>query len=791
MNESQSNFFLAEQPVGALMRKFSLPCILSLLVGALYNIVDQLFIANASYLGSYGNAANSVVFPLTVIALAIATMIGDGCCAYVSIRLGAGEQEQAHRSVGNAIVLTLIVSVVLMAVYLIFMDPILTAFGATVNAETFALSREYCFWIALGIPFYMFGQAMNPIIRSDGSPRYAMLSLLAGAVCNIILDPIFIFPCGWGMMGAAVATVIGQILSAVLAAAYLLHMKAVRLQRGSFRLRGELLRAFLPLGMTSFLSQISIVFSMAAVLNMCRKYGALDPVFGQAQYAQIPTAVVGIVMKLFQIVISIAIGLSAGCIPVVGYNIGAGRRDRARALLHRLLLAEAVVGLMATALFESCPGVFADLFGAKNESAYYTDFAVRCIRWFLGAAALSCVNKGAMIYLQALGKAWTSTALSLLRAGVVRARRRAVFHGGGRCGDVYRDRAGARAHGPGAARLRRKMRIKARPQALPAGGSAYPGLLAEEGDHTVEEIADGGDDVLDLAGEGRDLVLRAGELFERILHGVHLREQGVRVQLFERAAEVYELGHLVVRERDVVLGGNLFDLGAQFGVGHVLRLVEDELELIDDLDRVIVADGLRELRRRCQLLRGDGLGGLVELRARDVLVCFVHARQRRRARDVERRGHGDLRIRDAGGGQRTDVHLARAVGDVRRVDGHALAGIEHLDGDAGDGLRADLRVADDAAEILPLVLVRDGQLLDAAALDAEGLVDGLDLVVREVCADDGARLAGVNGRHGTKACEQAHGKYNGQGPFEKFHGVGFLSPRSMGCGALQDETLPL
>lgn len=408
MNESQSNSFLAEQPVGALMRKFSLPCILSLLFGALYNIVDQFFIANASYLGSYGNAANSVVFPLTVIALAIATMIGDGCCAYVSIRLGAGEQEKAHRSVGNAIVLTLVVSVVLTAVYLIFMDPILTAFGATVNAETFAHAREYCFWIALGIPFYMFGQAMNPIIRSDGSPRYAMLSLLAGAVCNIILDPIFIFPCKWGMMGAAVATVIGQILSAVLAAAYLLYMKAVRLQR-------ELLRAFLPLGMTSFLSQISIVFSMAAVLNMCRKYGALDPVFGQAQYAQIPTAVVGIVMKFFQIVISIAIGLSAGCIPVVGYNIGAGRRDRARALLHRLLLAEAIVGLAATVLFESCPQLFADLFGAKNESAYYTDFAVRCIRWFLGAAVLSCVNKGAMIYLQALGKAWTSTALSLLR----------------------------------------------------------------------------------------------------------------------------------------------------------------------------------------------------------------------------------------------------------------------------------------------------------------------------------------------------------------------------------------
>ena len=410
-----TNQFLGTERVGKLMRRYAVPCIISLLVGALYNIVDQIFIANASYLGSYGNAANTVVFPLTVVALAIAVMIGDGCCAFVSISLGKGEVGEARKSVGSAVVLSVASSLVLTALYLIFTDAIISMFGGTVNEETFHYAQEYFFYISLGIPFYMFGQAMNPVIRADGDPRFAMISTLAGAVLNIILDPIFIFECKWGMMGAAIATVIGQILSAVLAAAYLLHMKAVRLQRGSFRLRGELLRAFLPLGMTSFLSQISIVFSMAAVLNMCRKYGALDPVFGQAQYAQIPTAVVGIVMKFFQIVISIAIGLSAGCIPVVGYNIGAGRRDRARALLHRLMLAEAVVGLVATALFESCPGVFADLFGAKNESAYYTDFAVRCIRWFLGAAALSCVNKGAMIYLQALGKAWTSTALSLLR----------------------------------------------------------------------------------------------------------------------------------------------------------------------------------------------------------------------------------------------------------------------------------------------------------------------------------------------------------------------------------------
>ena len=206
-HQAAPNNSLATEKLGRLMVRFALPCIISLLVGALYNIVDQIFIANADYLGSYGNAANSVVFPLTVIALAVATMIGDGCCAFVSIRLGAGEEEEAHRAVGAGVTLTVLAGLILGAVYLTFRDPILTAFGARVNTETFDLSREYFFWIALGIPFYMFGQAMNPIIRSDGSPRFAMAALLSGAVTNIILDPIFIFVCRWGMMGAAVATV--------------------------------------------------------------------------------------------------------------------------------------------------------------------------------------------------------------------------------------------------------------------------------------------------------------------------------------------------------------------------------------------------------------------------------------------------------------------------------------------------------------------------------------------------------------------------------------------------------
>ena len=413
--DQKSNRFLETEPIGVLMRKYSVPCIISLLVAALYNIVDQIFIANASYLGSYGNAANTVVFPLTVVSLAIAVMIGDGCCAFVSISLGAGKKEDAHRSIGSAVILCIICSVILTAVYLIFREPILTMFGGRVNEETFRQAREYFFWITVGIPFYMFGQAMNPIIRSDGSPKFAMISTLAGAFANIILDPIFIFIFKWGMMGAAVATITGQILTAILAIWYLCHMKAIQLKKNSFRIHRKLCKKYLPLGICSFLSQISLVASMAAVNNMIQKYGAMDEIFGQAEYAQIPMAVVGIVMKFFQIVISIAVGMAAGCIPIVGYNIGAKRDDRAKSLFSHLLIAEAIVGAVATVIVICFPRQLIGIFGASNESVYYTDFAVKAFRTYLCMMTLATVNKATFIYLQSMGKAMTSTMLSLVR----------------------------------------------------------------------------------------------------------------------------------------------------------------------------------------------------------------------------------------------------------------------------------------------------------------------------------------------------------------------------------------
>ena len=413
--EQKSNSFLETERISALMRRYAVPCVISLLVAALYNIVDQIFIANADYLGSYGNAANTVVFPLTVVALSIAVMIGDGCCAFVSICLGANKTDDAHRSIGSAVVLSVISGVVLMALYLVLSDQILTMFGGRVNDDTFYHSQQYFFYISLGIPFYVFGQALNPIIRSDGSPRFAMASTLAGAVLNIIFDPLFIFVFRWGMMGAAVATVLGQVVTAALAIWYLCHMKAVKLSRRSFAFSGRLARRFLPLGICSFLSQISLVAAMAAIQNMTLKYGALDPIFGQEQFAQIPMAVLGIVMKFFQIVISIAVGMAAGCIPIVGYNIGAKRNDRAKALFTQLLIAEAVVGTVALLIVELFPYQLIGLFGAANESEYYTSFAVKSFRTYLCMMILATVNKATFIYLQSLGKAFLSTMLSMVR----------------------------------------------------------------------------------------------------------------------------------------------------------------------------------------------------------------------------------------------------------------------------------------------------------------------------------------------------------------------------------------
>ncbi len=408
---------LSTAPIGKTMLNYAIPCIISLLVAALYNIVDQIFIGWG--VGAEGNGATNIVFPLTVLALAIATMIGDGACSFVSISLGSRDSDRAHRTVGNAIVLTIICGIVLMAIYLIFQAPILRTFGATddVSELTRTYAKRYFTWIAVGVPFYMFGQAMNPIIRSDGSPRVAMAATLAGAIANVILDPIAIFILKWDVMGAAVATVAGQVITAVISIVYVCRMKQVTLSKASFALRTKLITKFIPLGFTSFLSQFSLVLSMAVMNNMVAKYGALSA-FGEGGTGDTPMAVVGIVMKFFQIMISVVVGMAAGCIPIVGFNYGAHRFDRCREIMKRLLTYEFCVGLVALLIFELFPTQLISLFGTGYSDTYYA-FARVAFRIYLCAVPLDCVCKASFIFLQSLGKPVQSTVLSLIREVVL------------------------------------------------------------------------------------------------------------------------------------------------------------------------------------------------------------------------------------------------------------------------------------------------------------------------------------------------------------------------------------
>ena len=402
--EQSSNRYLAEAPIGGLMLKFAVPCTLSLLVSSLYNIVDQIFIGWG--IGYLGNGATNVVFPITVIALAIALMIGDGCAAYLSICQGKRDTESANRSVGSAVTL-LVLSGVVLAVLLAFLrDPILYAFGATENNYTYAV--DYFNVIVIGIPFYVVTNGLNSVIRADGSPRFAMLSTLLGCVMNLVLDPIAIFVLHWGVTGAALATIAGQIASTILGVCYLRRPKSFRLTVKSFCVRAQLARRILPLGVSSFLTQLSIVIIMGVMNTTLVQYGALSK-YG----ADIPMTVMGIVMKVFQIVIAFVVGVAAGCQPIVGFNYGAGNAGRVRKIFKTMLLAEGIIGAVSMLAFQLFPVQIITLFGSEND--LYNEFAVYSFRIFLSAILLCCVHKSIGIFLQALGRPVLSMTLSLLR----------------------------------------------------------------------------------------------------------------------------------------------------------------------------------------------------------------------------------------------------------------------------------------------------------------------------------------------------------------------------------------
>jgi putative MATE family efflux protein len=403
MNSNSTNA-LGHEKISKLMLKFSVPCIISLLIASLYNMVDQVFIGNG--IGYLGNGATNVVFPITVIALSVALLVGDGCAAYLSLCQGRGDKASAHKSVGNSITFLVVVGLVMTAIFVLAQEQILWGFGATENNIEYA--REYFRYIVMGIPFYMVGNALSSIIRADGDPKFAMISTLVGCFINLICDPIAIFVLHWGMMGAAVATVAGQIVTCLMCVLYLTRSKTFKLEKSSFVLSGKVLGRVLPLGVSSFLTQISIVLITAVMNNTLVTYGAQSR-FG----ADIPLTVVGIVMKVFQIVIAFVVGIAAGSQPIVGYNYGARNLARVKELFRKMMTAEIVVGLVATVAFEAFPLQIISIFGSGD--ALYEEFAALTFRIFLGTILLCCIQKSCSIFLQALGKPVLSTALSLLR----------------------------------------------------------------------------------------------------------------------------------------------------------------------------------------------------------------------------------------------------------------------------------------------------------------------------------------------------------------------------------------
>ena len=395
---------LGKEKIGKLMRKFSIPCIISMLVNSLYNIVDQIFIGWG--VGYLGNGATNIVFPLNMICLAFALMIGDGTSAYLSLKLGEKKKDEAKRGVANGILTSILISIVFFVVILALLPQLLNLFGCTEALRPYAL--DYGFIIATGLPFMMVGTTLNSIIRADGSPKYSMVSMVSGALLNTILDPIFIFVFNMGVKGAAIATIVSQVLTFILNICYIKRFKSVKLDEKDFKLNGKAVGKLLSLGISSFITQMSIVFVMAVENNMLKKCGANSD-FG----SEIPITVLGIVMKISQILNSIILGIAVGAQPIIGYNYGAGKNDRVKETLKKVLGLSIIVSTIGFILFQTIPDKLIAIFGSGDEK--YIEFACLAFRTYLMLCIFNGVQIPSGIFFQAIGKSVISAILSVSR----------------------------------------------------------------------------------------------------------------------------------------------------------------------------------------------------------------------------------------------------------------------------------------------------------------------------------------------------------------------------------------
>lgn len=396
---------LGKDKVSKLLLNFAIPCVISMVVAALYNLVDQIYLGHIKDIGVLCNAATNVVYPLTLIALAICLLIGDGAASYFSLSLGRKEKDKVNKIVGNSIIMQIIMLIILTLISLLFKHQLLNLFGVTESSYKYAY--DYLSIIAIGFPVYMFGQGLNAIIRADGSPKYAMLATTIGAIFNIIFDPIFIFTFNMGIKGAAIATILGQLITAIITIVYLFKGKNFKLKKSDFKLDFNLVKTIIPLGIASFITQIAIVIIITVCNNLIKTLN--DPIYGDT----IPTAVIGIVLKVFGIVVSICIGISLGGQPIIGYNYGAGKIERVKETLKDVLLSCIIIGIIAFLLFEFTPDLLISLFGSGTEE--YINYARLCFRIYLGGIILTCIVKSSTIFLQATGASLKSMILSISR----------------------------------------------------------------------------------------------------------------------------------------------------------------------------------------------------------------------------------------------------------------------------------------------------------------------------------------------------------------------------------------
>ena len=404
----QKENILGTEKISKLIRKFSIPCIISMLVNSLYNIVDQIFIGRG--VGYLGNGATNVVFPLVMIGLAFSLMFGDGTSAYLSLKLGEKKKKDAEVGVGNGILISTIISIIFCVITLLFLPQFLTLFGCTKNLKSYAMT--YGMIVAIGFPFSMIGTTLNSIIRADGSPRYSMMSMVVGAILNTILDPIFIFVFHKGVAGAAIATVISQIVTFVLNILYIKKFKTVKLSKNCFKLNFSVCKRIATLGISSFITQMSFVCVMTAENNLLGRYGSMS-IYG----AEIPITVLGIVMKINQILNSIIIGIAVGSQPILGYNYGAGKNDRVKETLKTVLKSSLIISTIAFILFQTIPDKLILIFGSGN--ANYIKFACLAFRTYLLLCICNGVQIPAGIFFQAIGKSTKSAILSLSRQIII------------------------------------------------------------------------------------------------------------------------------------------------------------------------------------------------------------------------------------------------------------------------------------------------------------------------------------------------------------------------------------